>query len=520
MQLAAGSAPDPWYYVKNFQTMLDTLRQRDGDLLAADELSFMDGFLRLPPQARALLVRMVMRKGPLFRASRLVYPEIGATAEAVAPLVALGWVDARPTLTLDELFRLMTKRALVDHLGLAHQKAALPKARLLEELRETLPGARAFDQWCDATDTVYRLELGALCTRLTLLFFGNFRQDLTEFILADLGIFKFETIDLRPESRPFRTRRQVEEFHQLHHCRDLLHEGADPGEILRALPPVNEDCEWLQDRREKLRFQIGRALERAGAVQEATEIYSNCAYREAGVRARRLLAKPGGGSRRGGQDAPSAPEFRLVLADPRDGRSVERLVLEALTAAEPGETQVHYVENGLINSLFGLLCWPAIFAPVPGAFFHPFHHAPADIASTRFYERREREFSRCLAELRCGAYKDTMRRRLAEKLGISSPFVAWGLVDETLLETALQCFPAEHLARWFDWIARDVTANRSGFPDLVQFWPHSARYRLVEVKGPGDRLQESQRRFLDFCLREAMPVSVCRVRWAGMGASA
>ncbi len=35
------------------------------------------------------------------------------------------------------------------------------------------------------------------------------------------------------------------------------------------------------------------------------------------------------------------------------------------------------------------------------------------------------------------------------------------------------------------------------------------------MKGPGDRLQDNQRRLLEFCVSHQMPVSVCYVRWAG-----
>jgi hypothetical protein len=59
-----------------------------------------------------------------------------------------------------------------------------------------------------------------------------------------------------------------------------------------------------------------------------------------------------------------------------------------------------------------------------------------------------------------------------------------------LLELALACFPATNLRLWFEWIVRDVVQNRASFPDLVQFRPSERRYRMVEIKGPGDRLQE------------------------------
>ena len=35
-----------------------------------------------------------------------------------------------------------------------------------------------------------------------------------------------------------------------------------------------------------------------------------------------------------------------------------------------------------------------------------------------------------------------------------------------------------------------------------------------EVKGPGDRLQDNQLRWLQFCGEHQMPVTVCYVRWA------
>lgn len=504
---------DPFYYLVNFQLMLDTLLQRDGDLLTVEETAFVVVFSQLPLLSRAMLVRMAMRKGDLFRSSRLVYAEIADREAAMAPLVLLKWVDDKPRLTLEELFRLLTKTEITRSLKLGLKSTEFTKTALFEELKVHYPEPRRLDQWGSAADQVYRLQVDGLCVRLRLMFFGNFRQDLREFVLADLGIFKYETVDLR-ESRPFRTRAQVDAFHQLYRCRELLYAGADPAAVAAALPHSGGDCEWLEDRREKLRFQIGREYERAGAVTEAALMYERCSYPEASRRGRRLKDRVDGIAKYGSRGARMrVPEFSLVLKEPVQGYCVERSVLDHLALAEP-LSQVRYVENGLINSLFGLLCWPAIFAPIPGAFFHRFHQGPADLSSARFLERRQQQFALCLAELRCGAYKETVRRRWAEKTGIASPFVTWGLIDESLLEMALACFPAAHLVHWFEWIMRDVRANRSGFADLVQFWPDACRYRLIEVKGPRDRLQENQRRWMEFCLTAGMPVQVCWVKWA------
>ena len=44
--------------------------------------------------------------------------------------------------------------------------------------------------------------------------------------------------------------------------------------------------------------------------------------------------------------------------------------------------------------------------------------------------------------------------------------------------------------------------------------PGERRYDMIEVKGPGDRLQDNQRRWLAFFHHHEMPVAVCYVRWA------
>ncbi|MNH26775.1 VRR-NUC domain protein [compost metagenome] len=87
------------------------------------------------------------------------------------------------------------------------------------------------------------------------------------------------------------------------------------------------------------------------------------------------------------------------------------------------------------------------------------------------------------------------------------------MLSEELLTLALECIPAEHLQRLFQRLLADVKANRSGLPDLVRFWPAEKRYEFVEVKGPGDKLQDNQIRWLQYCSDHGIPVSVCHVQW-------
>jgi hypothetical protein len=37
---------------------------------------------------------------------------------------------------------------------------------------------------------------------------------------------------------------------------------------------------------------------------------------------------------------------------------------------------------------------------------------------------------------------------------------------------------------------------------------------MVEVKGPGDRLQDNQLRWIEYCATHQMPIAVCYLQWA------
>ena len=91
------------------------------------------------------------------------------------------------------------------------------------------------------------------------------------------------------------------------------------------------------------------------------------------------------------------------------------------------------------------------------------------------------------------------------------------IITEELLSLALDCLPPADLERLFRRLLLNIREHRSGFPDLIRFLPNAAepdkRYEMIEVKGPGDRLQDHQIRWLEFFAVEGIPASVCYVRW-------
>jgi hypothetical protein len=563
-------SPDPFYYLANFRQALAWLDARCADLFDAAERRFIDDFADIPRAAQALLARMLLRKGPSFRASRLAYDEIGCPRAAAAPLVAAGWLDSAPLLPLAALAPLVTKAELCEltsRLGLEADPRAT-RARLLDTLHAADPAPRAWAAWYpDSADLVFDLAIAPLCERLRLMFFGNLHQDWSEFVLAELGVFRYESVPFDDASRAFRHRNDIDTWLALRDCADALEAAAaEPPpsasaldealavalDTLDRLAPRTQANAWLRTRHDKLRHAVGMRAERARAPALAWRAYDDCSHPEARYRrvrvleqlgrrddalvlARQIVAAPAN-EEEAQRAARTLARLRRTHGGP--GRSdeaaatsriesfaVREIVLPATASHERVEeaaraslatpdSPVFYVENTLINGLFGLLSWPALFAPLPGAFFHPFQRGPADLFTADFVARRRALFDACLAELDTGTYRETIVRRHREKAGIQSPFVAWGALTPELLELALACLPAAHLRLWFARLLDDLKTNRSGLPDLVRFWPRERRYELVEVKGPGDRLQDNQRRWLAYCVAQRMPVSVLQVRWA------
>lgn len=546
--------PPRFYYLHNFQQALNWLSQRYGDLLDAAEQQFVQQFLHLPQPSQALLVRMLMRRGPWFRQSKLQYEEIGDTLSAAHHLEALGWIDRHAPIALDVLFDLHTHAELHTIFAQSLPSRTSRKRDWLEQLQQNPRPAQAYAQWHpQAQEVVWCVQetIGHLAQRFKLMFFGNLRQDWSEFVLADLGVFRYESVDFPPSARAFGTRSDVDIYLSMQACRDALHEAsADACTLREQLLQCSSENAWLERRRAKLLMQLGQACEKAQDYATAHTIYADCSYPGARHRQIRVLELQGEHQQalalaQGALQSPESEEElqKLQRMLPRllrhTGAKVTRRRAHAAVVEEAIRTDlclplpappcrvehvlrehwhtsqapVFYVENTLITALFGLLCWPALFAPLQGAFFHPFQNAPADFTAPDFSQRRTALFSQCLAQLDDDSYRECILSRFADKQGIQNPLVIWPAIHEDLLRLALDCIPAQHLRHMFERLQADPHHHRTGLPDLIRFWPAEQRYELVEVKGPGDKLQDNQVRWLQFFVRHAIPARVCYVTW-------
>lgn len=550
----------PLYYLTNFQKVLDWVASRYGDLLNAEEQQFLSVFYQLDTDAQALFVRLVMRQRQIIRVSSLEYAEIAHCNLALAALLNLGWITADIDLSLDSLFSLATKAELLTNFSADEvSQFSLSPRQSKSEMRLSLePLANDIRSWQDwlpkISDELITLTCRALTDRIRLLFFGNPYQDWSTFVVADLGHTRYEQVAITTDSRAFQTRIDIDTYDWLLGMQQRLADGESISSLWAELAePVAGCSSVITARQNKAQFQLGQAAEKQHDWLMAKSIYLACSYRsarhrlmrvheklaewaEAHALAKAILLEPISEQERQsvqralprlakkcGEVPPAknttllaAPEHTLILSKAPD-TSVEWAAREAL---ESTDIDVFYVENTLINSLFGLLYWPAIFEPVPGAFYHPYQSGPADLFHPEFAERRTDLLLSLTSALDSNEYRVRIQQCFTEKYGIDNPFVFWGSLTPELLMQALMCLPATVLKAVFTRMLSDLKTNRSGFPDLISMTSKDALARgenptftLIEVKGPSDTLQDNQARWMDFFIRHNMPCQLLHLRW-------
>ncbi|MFD1217645.1 VRR-NUC domain-containing protein [Microbulbifer celer] len=544
----------PDYYLSNFHALVDFVMARYANLLSDAERFFYDQFRGLTPDSQRLYVRLLSRKGvpssrgALFRQHKLRYSEIADLTAAVDELIAIELLQRNPSLPLAEILPLFTKSELF-----ASSPEPLPKSlkrpdlehALLEldcaQIRRTL----IREEPCLAVQAAEHFET------FKLLFFGNLNQDLTDYVLRDLGLFRYEQYPLEQAQLPFQSRAQIEQhlcyYDCLREAECALTAGVDEITTLAArLPAGIEGDSTLHRRLDRLRLTLARQLERLDALGDADHLYRQCSHPPARERRARIavatgdtttalalcadiLAAPHHEAERafaesfgyrtakktGCTDGWMAPRRHRAPAEtvalPQTPERVETIAANHLVHQAPGN-QCFYVENSLFNGVLGLFIWDILFAPVPGAFFNPFQMAPSDFRTPDFYPQRRAAFEQRLAALDRDELNEYVWRHYREKWGIANPLVHWEALPESLLSLALERISTEHWRALFRRLLSDIAHHRSGLPDLILF-PAAGGFELVEVKGPGDRLQQNQQRWLTYFAQHQIPHRVLHVEW-------
>ncbi|XP_003226975.2 fanconi-associated nuclease 1 [Anolis carolinensis] len=194
--------------------------------------------------------------------------------------------------------------------------------------------------------------------------------------------------------------------------------------------------------------------------------------------------------------------------------SVEELALAHYK--QEGFDQGIHGEGSTFTTLFGLLMWDIIFMDgIPDVFRNPFQAFPLDLYTDSFYENR-REALESRLELLREASAETLRSWIEDvwsaQEGKASALLGWERFSSLHQAQSLACcFGGPFLSGVFRRLSKDLRHSRGGLPDLVVWRTEDGQYKVVEVKGPNDRLSHKQMLWLAELQELGAAVEVCHV---------
>ncbi len=533
---------DPLYYLHNFQELLRCVESQYRDLLNTEEQNFLDGFQLLSTAEQALLVRMYSRRSTLFRSDKLNYPELPPLAELLTGLQQAGFIEINPVAPEFPLLTLVTCPEMRQWWPQYCRRSG-NREQLLEQLTG-LPDA-------DFYDAVPFLSIAILHQPLIdlfqLLFFGNGMQDLSAFVTVELGHVQYESYRLDADTRLFSRRDDIDQAIQLRELRDLWYEMEEFDEelalsVLQSCP-VLEPQSPSQGRLSRLCNRIGKAFEQQQLLEEAYTAYQRSTrsparerrarirfkqqrWEEAQAICEEILQTPWNEAeqlfaerfikqclKQLNQPVTKEKRFTPVTQTLCIPASELRVELAVASHLETPQAPCFYVENWLFNAVFGLTFWQTLFAPVKGAFTHPFQRGPHDLLDAEFTSRRSELVRQALALTLQPDWHSVLAERWHQKFGCSNSFISWYEDGWTIIEQALRHIPQPHWQAVFQRMLSDLRENCSGFPDLIRFTPESG-YELLEVKSPTDKLQANQSRWMKLFEQTGIPYRLIQVEWA------
>ncbi|MEL0606884.1 VRR-NUC domain-containing protein [Vibrio echinoideorum] len=541
----------PTYYLDNFNRLVEHAQTLYPDLTSDDENRWLSEYQRLSIPSQCLMVRLLSRKGCWFRNDKLDYVEIPNLKSALQELNASSFVTlSHPTeqhnLVISDLelgLHLLTKPELFSAFPFLKNNKTAKKDELLALLEH-----QPFEQFQSLSfDCIYVVKSQVIDV-LLLLFFANTYQDLSQFVLSDLGLNTFENYALSKQRRFFTSREQLNQLLQMRDVQCLYFEGdRKDSEFLEHLLqsiPAESDHKGIARKRSRLINDIARDLERLNQNDKAVfwfkqsvlppsrerlariydkqdELDSMCdivtqmqttpsdvSELEVAVKLeQRLLRRQMLSTKKGHKvPRPSKPICTQIKLD----LDLNQMRVE-LAVKQHFESQgwdVYFSENSFLCGLFGLAFWDVIFSDVEGAFINRYQHRPLDLYHSDFVEKRAAQVEavfQAISERGLNHLLDIYDQKHA----IANPFVHWNHFPKQLIEQSMNSVPSALLVELFKVILSDLKLFRTGMPDLIAF--KDDQFHWIEVKGPGDKLQDNQWRWIKEFARLEVPFSVCYV---------
>ncbi|XP_011656117.1 fanconi-associated nuclease 1 homolog isoform X3 [Cucumis sativus] len=593
-------------YQKNFSLLIQEVLQSYSHLLSGDEKHFLDVFSSLSDDSQRLFIRLYLRKGPWFRMSCTSYKEVLDPKRAAKELSEAGYLCCFDTTEADntDMIQILNILAVSELREIMHLlKKNCNSVMRKDDLVASLLSAYE-DGLCPLLPDLI-LRIAGICARITSkaelliwraerLFFLNGEQNLSSFLLVDMGVVKYPTYSCIVSDQIFLDRNDLLAYEEAMEVAQLIDQALDEKDdkmVLRCVSVADSrvqpnqcttsesvpffscfSASWIYSKVVSLGVSF---LERENRYNDAVLLLKrllNCYTRDGrrgywtlrlsidlehlGYPSESLSVAENGlldpwvraGSRMGLQrrilrlgkpprrwKIPSfAESIKRKITEVRiQGRplnhetgmksrfygesgeqcSVEQLALEYYSAEGGGWQGVHS-ESGIWLTIFGLLLWDVIFSDVPNVFRTKFQTAPLDFGTDSFYILRQNSIESQLQKIQDGMGEEILITSWESHKGTSCNGVNWDRHSLAELRAAVTCIGGPCMASLCRHLAQDYRSWSSGMPDLL-LWRFNSEYsgeaKLVEVKGPKDRLSEQQRAWILLLMDCGFIIEVCKI---------
>ncbi|NWT55405.1 FAN1 nuclease, partial [Erythrocercus mccallii] len=220
----------------------------------------------------------------------------------------------------------------------------------------------------------------------------------------------------------------------------------------------------------------------------------------------------------------------FLMEDIGDGEGGEDCSVSTVMCSVEELALTHYRRNGFDQgihgegstfiTLYGILMWDIIFMDdIPDVFRNSYQMSPLDLYTDSFYENRRAVIEARLQQLHT-ASSETLAKLVADvwttQEGKAAALVNWGrFISLQQVQSLVSCLGGTFLSGVFRRLSRDLRHCRGGLPDLLVWSSHSRHFKLVEVKGPNDRLSPKQMLWLSELHKLGAAVEVCHVQDIG-----
>jgi DNA polymerase III subunit epsilon len=507
-----------YYYHDHFTEMLFFVSEIYRPVLNERHRAFIETFKALSKDAQCLLIRMINRRGRIFRHGAFRYAEIADALSALEELRNCNLVRALVEGDYADFILCHAKEALIKDgkdAGLTDIRASWSKVKLIKYFLANVTFKTAHDH-CSGGEFIALGDTEPV-EFLLYLYFGKTEDDLKNFALRDLGIIRTNK-NANPSAR-FTDEAEARACFHYSRLLDRLETNSEDvyqSALTAMLGGPQCTTDYASDLRNKAAHRVGLYFEKQRESALAIQLYRAGSSADCNERLSRLLYASGdkiGAEdllRRMIDDPASDDEFMFAsdfyarkFGGQRTGactallRAGSTVTVDDAWRGNPEAGvagvlrrhghKVYYAENTLWHCLFGLLFWDELFET--GQLHSGFDWMPQCLKNKTFMRSFGREIEGKLAAVQNRTALPPILRSVAAHWAKPNGIFAWDHVDMDALRALLRACPSGVTAM-LRLMGEDYQAMRDGFPDLMT--ENGEAISFVEVKAEGDVIRRNQ----------------------------